>query len=91
MLFRSGGTSLIGGLGGKVVVDGIFGRPGRIQGLQLGDLDRREIVYVTPTALYSFTDSTLLEVAVRIPLQGKNFPYGAPLQVGLFHQGSFFD
>jgi len=86
-----GGTSLIGGLGGKVVVDGIFGQPGRIQGLQLGDLDRREIVYVTPTALYSFTDSTLLEIAVHIPLRGKNFPAGAPLQIGLFHQGDFFD
>jgi hypothetical protein len=70
---------------------GSSGSRGRIQGLQLGDLDRREIVYVTPTALYSFTDSTLLEIAVRIPLRGKNFPAGAPLQIGLFHQGDFFD
>lgn len=86
-----GGTSLIGGLGGKVVVDGIFGRPGKIQGLQLGDLDRREIVYLAPTALYNFTSSTVLEVSGRIPLHGKNFPAGAPVQIGLFHQGGIFN
>ena len=86
-----GGTSVVGAFGGKVVVDGIFGQPGKIQGLQLGDLDRREIVYVSPTALYNIADSTLLEVAVRIPLHGRNFSYGAPLQLGFFHQGRLFD
>lgn len=90
-LAEFGGTSLVGGLGGKVVVDGIFGRPGAIQGLRLGDLDRREILYVAPTAFYNLTASTLIEIGVRIPVHGKNFPAGSPLQAGVFHQGSFFD
>ena len=90
-LAEVGGTSLIGGLGGKVVVDGIFGTPGKIQGLQLGDLDRREIVYLAPTAFYSFTSSTILEVSGRIPLHGNNFPAGTPLHIGLFYQGRFFN
>lgn len=90
-LAEVGGTDWIGGVGGKVVVDGIFGRAGAIQGIQLGGDDRREILYVAPTLLYSFTPSTSLEVGVRIPLMGKNFPAGSPLQIGLFHQGSLFD
>ena len=90
-LAEIGGTEWIGGLGAKVVADGIFGRVGSIQGIRLGPSDRREILYLAPTALYSFTPSTMLEVAVRIPLAGKNFPAGAPLQVGLFHRGSLFD
>jgi len=90
-LAEVGGTELLEGLGGKIVVDGIFGRAGVIQGIPLGPDDRREILYVAPTALYSFTSSTVLEVGVRVPLMGKNFPAGAPLQIGLFHQGSLFD
>ncbi len=90
-LAEFGGTDWVGGLGGKIVLDGIFGRAGVIQGIQLGPDDRREILYVAPTAIYSFTPETMLEVALRIPLGGKNFPAGAPLQVGLFHQGSVFD
>lgn len=89
-LAELGGTELFGGLGGKVVVDGIFGRAGRIQGVALGPDDRREILYVAPTALFNVTSSTLLEVALRIPLRGRNYPAGPPLQVGLFHQGSLF-
>ncbi len=90
-LAEFGGTGWIGGLGGKVVLDGIFGRSGAIQGIRLGPDDRREILYVAPTAIYGFTSDTMLEVAVRIPLRGRNFPAGAPLQVGLYHQGSLFD
>ena len=90
-LAEVGATSVLGGLGGKVVVDGIFGEAGAIQGVQLGPGDRREILYVAPTVLYAFTPATMLEVGVRIPLQGRNFPAGAPVQVGLFHEGSIFD
>lgn len=90
-LAELGGTEWLGGLGGKVVVDGIFGRAGVIQGIALGPGDRREILYVAPTALYSFRPSTTLEVGVRIPVMGKNFPAGSPVQVGLFYQGSLFD
>ena len=90
-LAEFGGTELVGGLGGKVVVDGLFGRPGRIQGIQLGTDDRRQILYVAPTALFNFNASTILEVAVRIPLKGKNFPAGGPVSIGLFHQGSLFN
>ena len=89
-LAELGGTSLVGGLGAKVVVDGIFGEPGVIQGIQLGPGDRREILYVAPTLLYGFTPETMLEVGVRIPLKGRNFPAGAPIQIGVFHQGSLF-
>lgn len=90
-LAEVGGTDWVGGLGGKVVVDAIFGRTGVIQGIQLGPDDRREILYLAPTAFYSFTPSTTLEVGVRIPLHGKNFPAGSPFQIGLFYQGSLFD
>lgn len=90
-LAEIGGTEWVGGLGGKIVVDGIFGRAGVIQGIQLGPDDRREILYVAPTAIYGFSPSTMLEVGVRIPLRGKNFPAGTPIQIGLFHQGSLFN
>lgn len=90
-LAEVGGTEWVGGLGGKIVLDGIFGRAGAIQGIQLGPDDRREILYVAPTALYSLTPSTTLEVGVRIPVRGKNFPAGAPFQMGLFYEGSIFD
>lgn len=90
-LAELGGTEWVGGLGGKVVVDGIFGRAGVIQGIDLGPGDRREILYAAPTAIYGFTASTMLEVAIRIPVMGKNWPAGSPMQVGLFHQGSLFD
>lgn len=90
-LAELGGTELVGGLGGKVVLDGIFGEPGAIQGVQLGSVDEREILYLAPTLFYSLTPSTLLEVGVRIPLQGKNYPAGAPMQIGLFRRGSFWN
>ncbi len=89
-LAEVGSTDVFGGVGGKVVVDGIFGRPGAIQGLQLSDQDAREVLYVAPTILYSFTPSTMLEVAARIPLRGKNYPTGAPIQIGIFHTGTLF-
>lgn len=81
----------MGGLGGKVVLDGIFGGAGVIQGIPLRPGARRQILYVALTAIYGFTPSTMLEVAVRIPLMGKNFPSGSPIQVGIFHKGSLFD
>jgi len=90
-LAEFGGTELLGGLGAKAVVDGIFGRAGTIQGIQLGPDDRRRILYVAPTLLYGFTPSTMLEVGVRIPIMGRNFPAGAPFQIGVFHQGALFD
>lgn len=90
-LAEVGGTEWLGGLGGKVVVDGFFGKAGVIQGVQLGPGDRREILYVAPTAIYGFMPSTMLEVGIRIPLLGRNFPAGAPIQIGLFHEGSFFE
>ena len=90
-LAEIGGTSLLGGAGGKLVLDGVFGQPGEIQKIQLGPDDRRQILYVAPTMLYSFADSTLLEVAVRIPLLGNNYPAGALLSVGLFHSGSLWN
>lgn len=90
-LAELGGTEWVGGVGGKIVLDGIFGRAGVIQGIRLGPDDRREILYVAPTVIYGFTPDTMLEVAVRIPLRGKNFPAGAPVQIGLFHRGALFD
>jgi hypothetical protein len=89
-LVEVGGTELLGGLGGKVVLDGISGRPGRIQGIQLGEVDERQILYVAPTLFYGLTGSTMLEAAARIPLSGKNYPAGAPLQVGVFHRGGLW-
>ena len=73
------------------MLDGILGRPGEIQGIQLGEVDEREILYLAPTLFYNLTPSTLLEVGVRIPLQGKNYPAGSPIQIGLFRRGSFWN
>jgi Putative MetA-pathway of phenol degradation len=88
-LAELGGTSLVGGLGGKVVVDGIFGRTGAIQGIPVSN-DQREILYLGPTLLYDFGGSTMLEVAVRIPLLGRNLPAGNQVAVALFHSGSLW-
>lgn len=90
-LAEVGATRLLGGVGGKVIVDGLLGRAGSVQGIRLGDDDGRRILYVAPTATWAITSSTLVEVAARIPLLGRNFPAGVPLQIGLFHQGSLFD
>lgn len=89
-LAEFGGTSLAGPFGGKVVADGIFGRSGRIQGIQLGPDDRREILYLAPTLLLNFTENTILEMGLRVPVLGQNYPAGAPFQVGLFHQGALW-
>ena len=88
LLAEFGGAELLGGLGGKVVVEGVFGRAGVTQRVQLGPDDRRRIVYASPTLLFSLSPSTMLEVAARIPLTGRNFPAGVPLSAGLFHAGS---
>jgi len=89
-LAEVGATNLVGGLGGKIVADAIFGRPGANQGIELGDRDKLEIFYIAPTALYAFSPSTFLELGVRVPIMGQNFPAGSPVQIGLFHQGSLF-
>lgn len=91
LLAEVGGTGWVGGLGAKIVLHGIFGRAGAIQGVALGPDDRREILYLAPTLLYDFTPSTTLELGARLPLRGRNFPAGAPLQIGLFHRGALFD
>lgn len=89
-LAEVGGTGLVGPVGVKIVADGIFGRPGRIQGIQLGPDDRRRILYLAPTLLVSFSEDTILEAGLRAPLLGRNYPAGAPFQVGLFHRGALW-
>jgi hypothetical protein len=88
-LAELGGTSLIGGLGAKAVGDGIFGRNGSIQGVQVSN-DERRILYVAPTLLYDFTSSTSLKMGIRIPLLGKNFPAGNVLTLEFFHTESLW-
>jgi hypothetical protein len=86
LLAELGGTSLIGGLGAKAVLDGIFGRNGSVQGVRVSN-DEREILYLAPTLLYNFSESTILESAIRIPLLGQNFPAGNQFMIAIFHQG----
>lgn len=88
VLAELGFTSLVGGLGAKVIADGIFGGTGSIQGVSVTQ-DEREILYVAPTLTYQFTPSILLETAARIPLRGKNFPAGNQLMIALFTTGAF--
>lgn len=87
LLLAEVGGMLGRGLGGKVVVDALFGVPGAIQGVAVRG-DEREIVYVQPTATWQAIPSTSLEVGVRIPLHGRNFPAGHQLTLALFHRGS---
>lgn len=89
-LAEFGGTSLLGPVGVKLLADGIFGRAGRIQGIQLGPDDRRQILYLAPTLLLNISESTIIETGPRIPLLGRNYPAGAAYQVGLFHQGALW-
>ena len=73
------------GVGGKLVLDGIFGKTGSIQGIDVSG-DEREILYLQPTVTYELAPSTALEVGTRFPLQGKNFPAGPQFTVGVFRQ-----
>lgn len=83
-LAELGGT-LVGPLGGKIVLDAIFGSNGSVQGVRVSN-DEREIVYLQPTVNYQITPSFLLEAAARLPLRGQNFPAGRQLMIALFHR-----
>jgi len=74
-----------GRVGGKVVLDGIFGGTGAIQGIQVSS-DQREILYVQPTLTVQVTPSLIIEAGSRIPMMGRNFPAGRQWTVALFHQ-----
>ena len=87
LLAEFGVTSIVGGLGGKVTLDGIFAETGSIQGIAVSS-DEAEILYLAPGLMYQITSSTALEAAICIPLWGKNFPAGSPLMIALFHTGS---
>lgn len=84
LLAELGGTFL-GPLGGKIVLDAIFGSNGSIQGVNVSN-DEREIVYLQPTVNYQITSAFLLEAAVRVPLRGQNFPAGPQFMVAVFHR-----
>lgn len=85
MLLAELGGTLFGPLGGKVVVDGIFGTSGAIQGVNVSG-DEREILYVQPALTYQIRPGFIIETGARFPLRGKNFPAGPQFQVALFHQ-----
>jgi len=86
LLLAEVGGSVTSSLGGKLVLDGVFGTNGSIQGLRVGS-DARRIVYLQPALTWQATSSTALEVGARYPLAGKNFPAGTQWTVGLFHRG----
>ncbi len=83
-LAELGGT-FVGSLGGKVVLDVIFGSNGSIQGVRVSS-DEREIMYLQPTVNYQITPSLLIEAAARVPLRGQNFPAGPQFMIALFHR-----
>lgn len=85
LLAEVGGT-FAGPLGGKVVLDAIFGKTGAVQGIKVSG-DEREIVYLQPTLTYQLTSSLALETSVRVPLHGKNYPAGPQFTVGFFQRG----
>lgn len=85
LLAEVGGT-VGGGLGGKVVLDAIFGTSGSIQGIAVSR-DEREIVYLQPALTWQALPATTLEVGGRFPLQGRNFPAGPQWTVSVFHRG----
>jgi hypothetical protein len=83
-LAELGGT-LKGSLGGKVVIDAIFGGNGSIRGVNVSS-DEREIVYLQPTINFQVTPAFLLEAAIRVPLHGRNFPAGNQFMIGVFYR-----
>jgi hypothetical protein len=85
LLFAELGGTLVGPLGGKIVLDAIAGSNGSIQGVNVSN-DEREIVYLQPTVNYQITPSFLMEVAARVPLRGQNFPAGPQFMVAVFHR-----
>ncbi len=90
LLAEFGVMSIVGGLGGRVTLDGIFAETGSIQGIAVSS-DEAEILYFAPGLMYQITSSTALEAAIRIPLRGKNFPAGSPLMIALYHTGSLWN
>ncbi len=89
-LAEFGGMSVVGRLGGKIAIDGTFSRRFTVQRIELGDISKREILYLGPALNYSLTESTVLEAGIKIPLIGQNFPAGNQFSVSLFHFGSLF-
>ncbi|MFQ5536707.1 MAG: transporter [Gemmatimonadota bacterium] len=83
MFLAEVGGAFAGPLGGKVVLDGILGTNGSIQGVRVSG-DEREIVYLQPVLTWAATPTTTLEIGMRIPLRGKNFPAGPQYTVGLY-------
>lgn len=79
------GGDLWGDVGGKLVLDGIFGSSGSIQGIDLSG-DEREILYLQPALTWEMAPSTWIEVGARLPLRGRNFPAGPQLTLALFHR-----
>ena len=57
-----------------------------MQGVRVSN-DERVILYLAPTLLYNFSESTILESAIRIPLMGQNFPAGNQIMIAIFYQG----
>lgn len=84
VLAEFGGT-LAGRLGGKVVLDAIFGQDGASQGVKVSN-DQREIMYLNPNLTFQVTPRLSVEGGVRVPLHGKNFPAGHQFTLGFFHR-----
>lgn len=57
-----------------------------MQGVRVSN-DEREILYLAPTLLYNFSESIILESAIRIPLMGQNFPARNQIMIEIFYQG----
>jgi Putative MetA-pathway of phenol degradation len=85
ILAELGGT-LKGPLGGKIVLDAIYGQNGSLQGINVSG-DKREITYLQPALTYQLSPSLSIEAGSRIPLAGKNFPAGPQFTVGIFRKG----
>ena len=85
LLAEVGGTLAGVPIGGKIVLDAIFGSSGSVQGIKVSD-DEREIIYLQPTLNYQLTPSFLVEGAARVPLRGQNVPAGPQFMIALFHR-----
>jgi len=86
MLLAEIGGTISGPLGAKLIVDGLFGTNGAIQGVKVKN-DEREILYLEPAVTYQVTSAFSLEAGTRFPLRGKNFPAGPQFTIALFHRG----
>ncbi|MBI4544577.1 MAG: hypothetical protein HY703_05250 [Gemmatimonadetes bacterium] len=86
LLLAEIGGRLLGRLGGKVVLDGVWGRDGRLLGVPLS-ADAREILYLQPVLSLELPGSSTVELGGRLPLRGQNFPAGPQLLASVFHRG----